>query len=278
MFVVNLLGRLGNQMFEYGFAKMVSNKTKSLFLFDNPTSFLLPYYFRINKFPVLYNYIPLFRIWIRKWIQSLKKLKYLDYTDCNSFCDSMTIRGDMYYEGYFQSLGYFYGYEDKLKNIFSLRRIHVNKFQKIYGETFKVNRTVVIHVRRTDYLQFGQVLNFSNHDVSLPISYYNECLKQIIDINEYKLYIIGDDRNFMLDNFSNMHNVEIPQNEMIIDLQLMMNADIVVMSNSTFAWWGAFLNLKKNKKVFAPRNFLGRKEHMEFPRGIYKGLCSYTYV
>lgn len=278
MFIVNLLGRLGNQMFEYAFAKMVSKKTKSLFIFDNPNLFLLPYYFRINEFPVLYNSIPLLRIWFRKWIQSLRKSKKLDYTDCNCYYESVKIQDKTYYEGYFQSLRYFQGNEDNFKKIFLLRKTHLNKFQKIYGETFKENKTIVLHVRRTDYIQFGKVLNFSNHDVSLPMSYYNECLNQISDLDRYKLYVIGDDRDFLIDNFSNRNNVEIPQNEMIIDLQLMMNADVVIISNSTFAWWGAFLNSKQNKKIFAPKYFLGYKEKQEFPVGIYDGLSSYLYI
>ena len=39
--------------------------------------------------------------------------------------------------------------------------------------------------------------------------------------------------------------------------------------NSTFAWWGAFLNRKINKRIFAPKYFLGYKEGVEFPNGIY---------
>ena len=55
----------------------------------------------------------------------------------------------------------------------------------------------------------------------------------------------------------------------IVDFQLLMNADICVISNSTFAWWGAYLNRKVHKMVMAPKYFLGFHDGKEFPNGIY---------
>jgi hypothetical protein len=48
-----------------------------------------------------------------------------------------------------------------------------------------------------------------------------------------------------------------------------MHADICILSNSTFSWWGAWLNDKKDKIVHAPRYFLGWKTQKEFPENIY---------
>jgi hypothetical protein len=51
----------------------------------------------------------------------------------------------------------------------------------------------------------------------------------------------------------------------------MINADKLIISNSSFAWWGTYLN-KKNAEVFAPRYWLGFKIRKEYPVGIFNSL------
>ena len=269
MFVVNLLGRLGNQMFEYAFARYVSKKKCAMFLFDSPTTYILPAYFDISNSTILYNRIPGLRILVRNWINSKKESSKIDYTDCSNLPSKIELKNNVYYEGYFQSLKYFPICVTELQKMFVVKRNHKQKFELRYGEIFKKNNTIVLHVRRTDYLTFGSVLNFNEVDVSLPISYYTRCLELIPNLSSYKIFVIGDDREYISKNFGQYQNVIVADNEMIVDFQLMMNADVVIISNSTFAWWAALLNKKSDKKIFAPKYFLGFKEGYEFPVGIY---------
>ena len=47
-----------------------------------------------------------------------------------------------------------------------------------------------------------------------------------------------------------------------------MNANICILSCSTFSWWGAWLNKQKNLKVYVPKYFLGFKVKKEYPVNI----------
>ena len=65
--------------------------------------------------------------------------------------------------------------------------------------------------------------------------------------------------------FNNVKNAHYSENSVISDLQFIINADICILSCSTFSWWGAWLNEKKTKTIFVPKNFLGFKVNKEFP-------------
>ena len=96
-------------------------------------------------------------------------------------------------------------------------------------------------------------------------------------IDDYCLIFISDDIQYVKDQFAPMYpGARFEQNEEIIDFQLLINADILVLSNSTFAWWGAYLNPKPGKKVFAPKFWLGFKVGKEYPVNII--LPSWTTV
>jgi hypothetical protein len=49
---------------------------------------------------------------------------------------------------------------------------------------------------------------------------------------------------------------------------MMMNADGCVIGNSSYSWWGGFLNAKKHKKIYAPNNWAGYNAQQEYPVGI----------
>ena len=80
--------------------------------------------------------------------------------------------------------------------------------------------------------------------------------------------MIGDDTEFLKKKFSSNTHFLFEKNDEITDFQILMNANIVISSNSSFAWWGCFLNRRQNKKVFAPKYWLGFKVKQEYPVGI----------
>lgn len=269
MIIVNIQGGLGNQLFQYAFGYTNAKILKTFFLVDNSRPFILSKYFKVSRWHSLYiNENKYIQKLLRKTIRIIKTRCYIDFTDCNLSKDELCIVNKAYYDGYFQSIGFFEQMQEQIQRKFRIRSKYINTFQNQYGLEFKQNKTLVIHIRRTDYSIQGIGKNLGNDDVSLPISYYKKCLSQIDYLANYKIIFVGDDMEFAKANFSYLHNVSFEQNELIVDFQLLMNADIAIISNSTFAWWAAFLNPKVNKHVFAPKYFLGFHINKEFPVGI----------
>jgi len=109
-------------------------------------------------------------------------------------------------------------------------------------------------------------------NMSLPMSYYEDCLSKINDLSQYYIMVLSDDTEFVRSYFGSRNNFHYEKNLEIIDFQIIKNADCLIIANSSFSWWGAFLNEKKNAEVFAPKKWLGFKVTQEFPLGIYDGL------
>jgi len=107
--------------------------------------------------------------------------------------------------------------------------------------------------------------------MSLPESFYLNALKQIPDLQDYVIILVTDDAQNAAHKLPALNNKIIISDTEIMDLQLLMNADKLIVSNSSFAWWGAYLN-KKNAAVFAPEYWLGFKVGRELPNAVIPGL------
>ena len=151
--------------------------------------------------------------------------------------------------GYFQSKKYFLGYEEEVKKLLyfpiSLRTKVQNKFDAIK------KKKVGIHLRLGDYRAKSTEGVFHKIDYSL---YLNDATKHFGD--DYEFLIFSDDLNLLkqevnLKNFVNLEN----DNE-IEDLYSLSQCDNLIMSNSSFSWWGAFLG-KTKEKVICPNKWFG---------------------
>ena len=150
-------------------------------------------------------------------IKSTIKEKHYHY-DLSQFKDGYNL------EGYFQSYKYFNGFKPIFKQSF------LDTLQKPKG------KVAAIHVRKGDYV------NNPNY-YQLPIEYYYYCLSQI---TYDTLLIFTDDKEYCKIHFECLNPVYANGNE-IEDLALMSMCDYIVMSNSSYSWWGAYLS---NAKVF----------------------------
>lgn len=271
MIAVNIQGGLGNQMFEYAFANTTARRLGTRFVLDNSASFIVPKYFKTSCRDVAVNKVPIVRRWYREKVRSLKEEAYMDWSDCwQDYAVEGEIRNGVYYDGFFQSKSYFESEEKMIRKMFAIREKYEERFEKEYGELYKESRIIAMHVRRTDYLTHGKGKNLGSDDVSLPVEYYFNALQRIERNEQYKIVVVGDDIEWMRSQFSDIPNVIVAQNDMIVDFQLLLNADTVICSNGTFAWWAAYLNSKRDKQVFVPKYFLGYHVKREFPVGIYK--------
>ena len=142
--------------------------------------------------------------------------------------------------GYFQTEKYFENNKQEIINF--LTPIH--HFEKEPG-------LCSIHVRRSDYVHFQDC-----HPL-ITMNYYNKAIEK----SGYKKFLIfSDDINWCKKNFiGNMYDYA-ENNTPTVDLALMSKkCESNIICNSSFSWWGAYLNQSPNKIVIAPNIWFGPK-------------------
>ena len=258
---VKFEGRLGNQIFQYVFLQYLKSRRKGIFyFFSNPHHAYLQKYFDLGGYE---NFTLSSKPYsaITRFLPAIFKLKEVfihNWVAPKPFL----VTNFIHYKGYFQSAYY---YEQIKPNIqLKLKSRYVNEFNLQFGELFKNNKIVVVHIRRTDYISYGER---RKRDISLPMSYFKDRLAAIENISDYKVIFVSDDMKYVKDFFPIQSNYLFSNNSEIIDFQILQNADISIISNSTFAWWACYLSPKKNI-VYGPKNWFGFKIGREHPKGI----------
>jgi Glycosyl transferase family 11 len=164
---------------------------------------------------------------------------------------------DTRYVGFFQSERFFAHFADDVRTAFRLRAEHQHAFLNLYSDLAH-GAYVCCHMRRTDYRGFAG-------GAALPMSYYESALSRIEVAPRLPVVFVGDDLEEARVAFGDLERVRFEHNDEAIDLQLLINASAVVVSNSTFGWWGAWLNERSDRLVIAPRYWLGFSFGWEYP-------------
>lgn len=153
--------------------------------------------------------------------------------------------------GYFQSEKYFKEYEKEIRALFSYPEEYQNKIKEKY-KNFLNKNTCSIHIRRGDYLQSP------DHHPTVSINYIMKSVRQMPEDSVF--IVMSDDIEWCKKNLPN-----IPEKFIFIentpdyeDLYLMSQCKNNIISNSSFSWWGAWLNNNENKKVIAPSKWFGK--------------------
>lgn len=142
--------------------------------------------------------------------------------------------------GYFQSEKYFVNHKDLILNLFELPYNLVEK---------PIKSSTSVHIRRGDYLK----LNDYHH--VLDLEYYH---KSIELIGEGDFIFFSDDMEWVRKNFIGDNFYYSQYDNEILDLTLMSICDNNIIANSSFSWWGAYLNKNINKKVISPSRWFGK--------------------
>lgn len=259
MIVVQLQDRLGNQMFQYAFGYGLSKRFKTKVFFKSVHKNQIANYFKLQKFEKLRNF---FRPHDKKYevVKQLGHEKPLEFKE---------LLGDnCFYDGYFQSEKYFENIVLDLPKLFEIKSYYKKQFENAFGELYKKNKTICLHVRRTDYSNHNYLgheePNNDLSDIRLPLDYYWKCLSQK-QFESYNKIIVSDDYSFAKREFGFLSNVYFGLDNEIIDFQLLLNANVVCVANSSFSWWAAWLNQRVDKVVYAPKYWFGIKTRDEYP-------------
>jgi Glycosyl transferase family 11 len=278
-------GGMCNQMFQMAFGYVTSKKLNTPYFAYNPKSlkyFELEHNFEKNNRSVMmkYIFINLFRKsklvskrsdykevkwWFMDWGVAKNVCVWDNSLDSNNYLLT-NLKDNTYYEGYFQSEEYYEKYADDIKKLFAIKPEYLSVFLET-KQYMKTKKNIALHIRRKDYLQHGDN-RIGGSDITLPMSYYRNCLGQIKDIEQYNIIFVSDDIEFVKQEFGNADNYYFENNDEITDFQILKEAEIVIIANSSFSWWAAWLNDNANKIVYAPEYFLGFKVKKYYPAGI----------
>lgn len=152
--------------------------------------------------------------------------------------------------GYWMNVKYFEGITDKIRSAFIFQNIDEDN-RRVANE-MQERESVAIHVRRGDYLQL------SNHFCVCDIDYYSKAIDILNDtLSSPFYYIFSDDLDWCKEHFPRLgiefEVVDINRGtDSYKDMFLMTQCKHNIIANSTFSWWGAWLNQNPNKQVVAP--------------------------
>ncbi len=282
MVVLKLMGGLGNQLFQYASAKALSKRLKCELQFD--LTFLLNFddvnftkrKFELGVYKLDEKCISVFelkkikiKLYFTKCINFFSRHIYpLNincfnvYSNYSSIYDDnfMKLSKNIYLEGYFQSFKYFEHIRtDLISSLNLFQFIKDNKsYLNLYYELNSYN-SVSIHVRRGDYASNSHINSI--HGLC-SLSYFHDAIDFIKSkIDNPVFFIFSDDIDWCIANFSEPNMNFLSSNEApAVDLFLMSSCKHNIISNSSFSWWGAWLNSNTHKLVVAPKIWYLNKE------------------
>ncbi len=249
-----IYGGLGNQLFQYATAKSLSILNKSnLYLcldwfyqdFDSTTTTRRE--FDLGNFKISYgntrDLIP------RIYSKIYKPLFYKEKSPFDFDSDLTSLRKpNLWIDGYWSNFRYFDNIRDIL--IDEIQPVSINKANESLLEEIRQVNSVSLHVRRGDYVS-------NDLFITLDGSYYDKAIEYIKKRTENPVFFIfSDDIEYCKKEFQGceFHIVDLNKGkDSYLDLFLMSQCSHNIIANSTFSWWGAYLNNNNDKNVIAPK-------------------------
>ena len=221
--------QLGNQMFIYACAHSLAKEKNKNYCMSDLSDLN---FFRLNKNENLTNYIKY--IWFR--ISSkFTKYNYYHFQDNRLDYSKKMLQNNSnnnWYYGYFQGENYFYENKLEIKKRFQIKSKYKENFEKLKNTIIGQSKYAVVHIRLKDYKTFGPSY-LEGPDLTLPLSYYHEMIKKIP--KNLKIIFLSDEIDLIKNDFSYIKNAYFSENSIINDLQFIINANICILSCSTFS-------------------------------------------
>ena len=277
MKIVNIIGGLGNQMFQYamflalreahpneqvkvctrsfgGYARHNGLEIQRVFGVELPEASLwdlckLAYpFFNYKSWQIVRHCLPNRRSMTRGALNIP-----FDYLEIERLTST-------YYEGYWQNEKNFYHIRNKIIEVFSFPEFEDNRNVEL-AKKIKECESLSCHIRRGDYL------NDPDWAVCTP-EYYNKALKKMT--TEYKIDMIcifSDDIDWCRNNIRDFCDNEVIMyvdwnkgTSSYCDMHLITLCKYNIIANSSFSWWGAWLSKREGKVVISPNKWITSEE------------------
>lgn len=232
MVTTKFKGRLANNMFQIGAAMSLAKNNNDISKFNRSS---------INNYQKYSNNI------LRNIpVGNVNFNEFKNYKQPTFAYHEIKYNENICLEGFFQSEKYLD--RELMLEVFSVDQETYNKLNEKYSDVLE-HKTVSLHVRRGDYVRLP-------HFPLQPMEYYDEALKHFN--NEHEVLVFSDDMEWCKDNFPD-HFHFMDSNKDYEDIWLMSMCDHNIIANSSFSWWGAYLNDNPNKIVVTPQKWFGGK-------------------
>jgi len=286
--ISNIIGGLGNQMFQYAAGYSLSQRTgQSLKLHLNDYNFINDRKFELeNVFELkatfasssdvkkiignkgnLYTRKLLYKLGLSRNI--LKEKPYI----LNKFF--FEVNGPIYLDGYWQNYNYFSKETKRIRELFTFNCL-TNEEKRLFfkNNNKSSNNNISVHIRKADYVNQDKNVKIF---FSLENKYYMEAFKIMrLKVNNPFFHIFSDDIEWVKNNIELQNcNFKIvsPSSSVGKDMALMSACQHHIIANSSFSWWAAWLNNSIEKVVVSPKKWLNSNKQ---PNGL--NLPSWIHI
>lgn len=268
MIVARIEGGLGNQLFQYAFGTQLATQNGTELVLDLSSYASKPEHgYMLDRFSISARELRSdertripgrYRRGKRSLLQvfsfggnELRRIRERPF----GFAEEYLLAPDnSYLVGYWQSKRFF-------RDVTSSIREQFRPASRMSRETSKIrdrmlsSSSIGIHLRRGDYIT-NQPMAARN----LSLNYYRDCVvSQLQRRPDSEVFVFSNDIDWCrthLDLPCPVHFVEHTNNATANeDLWLMTAAECLVIANSTFSWWGAFLGERTERSIFAPKSW-----------------------
>lgn len=276
MKIVNIIGGLGNQMFQYAFAVVLKEKYPAEEILVDPYLFRFPFVKKYKNNNFYHNgyevekvfpnatlrtanwkqmskvtyFLPNYAInRVLRRILPPKKSEYKQENEYVFYPEVFAKKEDCYYEGYWQHYKYLEGMRNVLQETF--RFPQPNERNEMTAAQMCNTHSIGMHIRRGDYVGnkgFGDVCT---------LEYYKEAINQLNFVENPHFFVFSNDIPWCKENLEPLIKKVTyvdwnSDKDSHWDMYLMSQCEQLVIANSSFSWWGAYLNARATK-ILAPR-------------------------
>jgi hypothetical protein len=268
MIRVVMLGRLGNNLFQYAFGRVLAEAHGVPLVLDaswfNHRTW--PYVSPLGKLPgfasgkakIVRPFSAgsrcLLKLTGKHHWEYIRKTIVRETEGDHAFdATLLSAPADCVVFGYFQTPLYFQGLEDSLRRELDTGGLGLEAGHENFAEKLTMPDSVAVHIRRTDYV------NHSNL-ISLDADYYRRAMERMRSIvPNARFFVFSDDPAWCLSQFPAMEGIEVftdsdPYHP-LLDLHLMSLANHHIIANSSYSWWAAWLGKKEGQQVMMPNQW-----------------------
>lgn len=276
MIVVKINGGLGNQLFQYAAGRALAERHGSelvldLGWFDNRPIGNTPWKYELHRYPIKARVTTPVEQFLCRFYQGriVRRIPFLPrrwrhFREKHfQYEPSFEMLPDqVYLDGYWQSSLYF----EAIGNLIRQELQPLALPGEVNADLMRAmanSNSVALHIRRGDYLSNSTAVNY--HGVC-SLDYYRAAIDFMVDkLESPTFYIFSDDLEWAKANLNIQYPAYFVDNNSgenaFQDLRLISSCKNQIIANSSFSWWGAWLNPNPNKIVIAPKKwFLVNKD------------------